>query len=123
MATKLKIIEDVADIVAPPALPNMEYSGGIHPAPTRKRQAGWTAERQRNFVERVALTGNVGEACALVGLSSTSFYRLCTKPGADSFVKACTRRACSPLARAVRPSLGTARSTAASSASIGTASW
>src|SRR4051794_22999184 len=83
MATKLKIIEDVADIVPAPQLPEFEI------APTRKRHAGWTAERQRTFVERVALTGNVGEACALVGLSSTSFYRLCTKPGADSFVKAC----------------------------------
>jgi hypothetical protein len=97
MATKLKIIEDVADIVAAPALPESQGSPGstpyvgleFTPAPTRKRQAGWTAERQRTFVERVALTGNVGEACALVGLSSTSFYRLCTKPGAHSFVQAC----------------------------------
>jgi hypothetical protein len=82
MATKLKIIEDVADIVPAPQIPDFD------PAPTRKRHAGWTAERQRIFIERVALTGNVGEACALVGLSSNSFYRLCQKPGAESFVKA-----------------------------------
>lgn len=82
MATKLKIIEDVANVVPAPSVP------AFTPAPTRKRHAGWTAERQRKFIERVALTGNVGEACALVGLSSSSFYRLCSKPGADSFVRA-----------------------------------
>jgi hypothetical protein len=96
MATKLKIIEDVADIVPAPKVPE---SGGppqsttlpgidFTPAPTRKRRAGWTAERQRKFIEQVALTGNIGDACALVGLSSTSFYNLCSKPGAESFVKA-----------------------------------
>jgi hypothetical protein len=94
MATKLKIIETnqgarlsapegvVADIVPAPKVPDFT------PAPTRNRQAGWTAERQRIFIERLSLTGNVGEACALVGLSSTSFYRLCNKAGADSFVRA-----------------------------------
>lgn len=82
MATKLKVVEDLADIVPAPKLPDFT------PAPTRKRNAGWTAERQRMFIERVALTGNVGEACALVGLSSSSFYRLCQKPGADGFVRA-----------------------------------
>jgi hypothetical protein len=82
MATKLKVVEDVADIVPAPSVPDFT------PAPTRKRNAGWTAERQRIFIERVALTGNVGEACALVGLSSSSFYRLCHKAGADSFVRA-----------------------------------
>jgi hypothetical protein len=82
MAAKLKVVEDVADVVPSPTIPDFD------PAPTRKRHAGWTAERQRTFIERVALTGNVGEACALVGLSSTSFYRLCQKPGAESFVRA-----------------------------------
>jgi len=83
MATKLKIIEDVADIVPAPKVPEFDI------APTRKRHAGWTADRQRRFIEQVALTGNIGDACALVGLSSTSFYNLCSKPGAESFVKAC----------------------------------
>ena len=82
MATKLKIVEDHADIVPAPQIPDFE------PAPTRKRHAGWTAERQRKFIEQLALTGNVGEACALVGLSSSSLYRLCQKAGADSFVRA-----------------------------------
>jgi hypothetical protein len=54
-------------------------------APTRKRSAGWTAERQRKFIEHLALTGHVGEACAAVGVSSSSAYRLKHKPGAEGF--------------------------------------
>ena len=84
MATRLKVITDHADIVAPPK-PTPDFT----PAPTRNRRAGWTAERQRRFVEHLAVTGCAGEACALVGLSSSSFYRLCNRPGSDSFVAAC----------------------------------
>src|SRR5947209_6406486 len=82
MATKFKVAEDVPATVSPPPIPQFA------PAPTRKRHAGWTAEKQRRFIECIALTGNVGEACAIVGLSSSSFYRLTHKPGADSFVGA-----------------------------------
>ena len=70
MATKLKIVNDVADIVPAPKVPDFDI------APTRKRHAGWTAERQRKFIEHLALTGHVGEACALVGVASSSAYRL-----------------------------------------------
>jgi len=45
MATKLKVITDHADIVPAPKVPDFT------PAPTRKRRAGWTAARQRSFVE------------------------------------------------------------------------
>jgi hypothetical protein len=82
VATKLKIIEDVADIVPAPEVP--EFT----PAPTRKRHAGWTAERQRRFIEHLSLTGHAGEAAALVGLSSSSAYRLRNKAGAESFARA-----------------------------------
>lgn len=82
MATKLKIIEDHADIVPAPRAPDFT------PAPTRKRRAGWTAERQRKFIQHLALTGHVGEAAALVGLSSSSAYRLCERAGAESFARA-----------------------------------
>jgi hypothetical protein len=81
MSRKLKIVQHDADIVAPPQIP-------FTPVPTRKHRAGWTAERQRTFIDRIAVTGDVGEACALVGLSSSSFYRLCNRAGADSFVRA-----------------------------------
>jgi len=84
MATKLKVVEPAAaDLTPPPEIPEFE------PAPTRNRRAGWTADRQRTFLELYSVKGHVGEACARVGLSSSSFYRLCNKPGADSFVKAC----------------------------------
>jgi len=82
MATKLKVVEDAADIVPAPTIP--EFT----PAPSRKRNAGWTAERQRRFIEHLALTGHAGEAAALVGLSSTSAYRLANKAGAESFARA-----------------------------------
>lgn len=82
MATKLKIIEDHADIVPAPKLPEFDI------APTRKRHAGWTAERQRRFIDHLALTGNVGEACAVVGVASSSAYRLRNKAGAESFARA-----------------------------------
>src|SRR3954462_473603 len=83
MATKLKIVEDQADIVPAPQLaPEFET------APTRKRNAGWTAERQRQFIEHLALTGHVGDACARVGLASTSACRLKNKAGSQSFSSA-----------------------------------
>ena len=56
MATKLKVVEDVADIVPAQKIPDFDI------APTRKRHAGWTADRQRRFIEHLAQTGNVGEA-------------------------------------------------------------
>jgi hypothetical protein len=82
MATKLKVIEDVADIVPAPQVPEFDI------APTRKRHAGWTADRQRKFIAHLALTGNAGEACAVVGVASSSAYRLRNKAGAESFARA-----------------------------------
>jgi hypothetical protein len=87
MATKLKIIEDVADIVPAPTVP-APTPPDFDIAPTRKCHAGWTAERQRKFIEHLSLTGHVGEACALVGIASSSAYRLKHKPGAESFSRA-----------------------------------
>ena len=75
MATKLKIVEDVADVVPAPTVPDFD------PAPTRKRHAGWTAEKQRKFIEHLSLTGHVG-------VSSSSAYRLKHKVGAESFSRA-----------------------------------
>ena len=82
MATKLKIVEDVADVVPAPKVPDFE------PAPTRNRRAGWTAEKQRKFIEHLALTGHAGEAAAVVGMSSSSAYRLCDRAGAEGFARA-----------------------------------
>jgi hypothetical protein len=82
MATKLKVIEDHADIVPAPTPP--EFT----PAPTRKQHAGWTAERQRRFIEHLALTGSVGEACAIANVASSSAYRLRNRAGAEGFARA-----------------------------------
>jgi hypothetical protein len=82
MATKLKIVAEPTEAAAAPPPP--EFT----PVPTPNHHDGWTAERQRIFIERLALTGNVGEACALAGVSSSSAYRLCNKAGADSFARA-----------------------------------
>src|SRR3954451_1796529 len=79
MATKLKIVDEVEAALTTPERPEFEI------APTRKRHAGWTAERQRKFIEHLSLTGHVGEACAVVGVASSSAYRLKHKPGAESF--------------------------------------
>ena len=82
MATKLKIVDEVADIVPAPQPPEFEI------APTRITQSGWTAERQRRFIEHLSLTGSVGEAAAIAGVSSRSAYRLRNKAGAESFARA-----------------------------------
>jgi hypothetical protein len=98
VATKLKIVDRhnisaqalPADVPAapgdqdPPTPPPPKFDI----APTRKRNAGWTADRQRRFIEHLALTGHVGEACAVVGVASSSAYRLKNKPGAESFSRA-----------------------------------
>jgi hypothetical protein len=96
MASKLKIIEDVADIVPAPVLQPIDPVDQLDQhsapdfdiAPTRKRHAGWTADRQRRFIEHLSLTGNAGEASAVVGVASSSAYRLKHKPGAESFSRA-----------------------------------
>jgi hypothetical protein len=56
----------------------------FNPAPTRNGN-GWTADRQRLFLETLAESGCVSEACGAVNLSASSAYRLRHKPGAESF--------------------------------------
>ena len=83
MATKLKVVDQADREVAPaPEPPQFEI------APTRNRLSGWTAERQRKFIEHLSLTGSVGEASAVAGVSSRSAYRLRNRAGAESFARA-----------------------------------
>lgn len=71
MATKLKIVDEATlDAVTPPLDPPT-----FDAAPSRNTR-GWSADRQRNFIERLALSGSVGEASAVAGVSSRSAYRL-----------------------------------------------
>ena len=82
MATKLKIVEAPSDLPPPASPPAFE------PAPTRNRLAGWTATRQRTFIDMLSLTGSVGEASAAAGVSSRSAYRLRNRAGSASFAQA-----------------------------------
>ena len=82
MAIKLKIIDETTDIV--PAPEPAQFT----PAPTRNRHAGWTAERQRRFIDHLSLTGSVGEAAAIAGVTSRSAYMLRNRAGAESFARA-----------------------------------
>jgi hypothetical protein len=96
VATRLKVVEQLgAELDAPkvPQNPGPHESTtfvGVKfdPATTRKQNAGWTAERQRAFIVRLALTGSVGEACAIAGVASSSAYRLRNKAGAEGFARA-----------------------------------
>ena len=58
------------------------------PVPVTPRRHGWTAERQRAFIEALAEMGCVSDACERVGLTPQSAYRLRRRPGAEAFDRA-----------------------------------
>lgn len=58
------------------------------PVPRRHRQDGWTAARQRKFIDALADTGSVKHAAARVGMSSEGAYYLRRQPGAEEFAAA-----------------------------------
>ena len=60
----------------------------FEPVPVRRRRDGWTAERQRAFIQALAETGCVSEACAEVGITPRSAQRLALRPDAASFAQA-----------------------------------
>ena len=74
--------------VGPTAAPSAEPLPPFPPAPTSRHRAGWTAERQRLFIEALAESGSVSEASAAVGLSARSAYKLRHRPGAEGFNEA-----------------------------------
>jgi len=55
------------------------------PVPRRYRYDGWTAERQRAFIDALAATGSVKAACRKVNMSQEGAYYLRRQPGAESF--------------------------------------
>ena len=61
------------------------------PVPVKPRHDGWTRERQRGFIARLALTGNVSVAAKSVGKSRKSAYDLVARPGAESFAASWAR--------------------------------
>lgn len=58
------------------------------PVRTRARHDGWSAARQRIFIDALAATGSVTRACAEAGASPRSAYRLRMRPDAASFAYA-----------------------------------
>jgi hypothetical protein len=64
--------------------PKIEFE----PAQLRPRHDGWTAARQIAFIEILAATKCVDEACRRVGMSDTSAYELRNRPCGAAFSKA-----------------------------------
>ncbi len=54
----------------------------------RMRRGGWSAERQRQFIELLAETGSVRAACRRLGVGEHHIYKLRNHPEAASFRKA-----------------------------------
>jgi hypothetical protein len=61
----------------------------FEPVPVRPRHDGWTVEKQYTFVEALAQTGIVEEACRRVGMTRTSFDKLRHRPCGVHFRRAC----------------------------------
>lgn len=72
------------------AAPVDDPAAGIpfDPVRTRARHDGWSAARQRIFIDALAATGSVTRACAEAGASPRSAYRLRMRPDAASFAYA-----------------------------------
>ena len=60
----------------------------FYPVPVRPTHNGWIAQRQAHFLGYLAETGSVSAACARVGMSRNSAYKLRKKPRAESFAAA-----------------------------------
>src|SRR5690606_6040435 len=60
----------------------------FYPVPLKANPDGWTVERQAHFLGHLAETGSVSAACARVGMSRNSAYKLRKKPAAESFAAA-----------------------------------
>jgi hypothetical protein len=58
------------------------------PVPRRTRKDGWTPEAQQRFIEALARTGVVDQACEEVGLSVRSAYNLRNAAGGERFARA-----------------------------------
>ena len=57
----------------------------FEPVPVQPRFDGWTADRQRTFIRCLAETGCMKTACAEVGITPRSAYRLREHPRAAGF--------------------------------------
>lgn len=67
--------------LVPTPLPIPEFT----PVPRKQRFDGWTADRQRAFIEALADTGSVQAACKRINMAARGAYFLRTAPGSESF--------------------------------------
>jgi hypothetical protein len=67
-----------------PSLPAIPFD----PVPVQPRRDGWTAAKQRRFIEVLAETGIVRAAAAAAGMSEASAHRLARRPDAAAFCDA-----------------------------------
>jgi ribosomal protein L20 len=58
------------------------------PVTLAERSTGWTAERQRSFIETLAETGSIYDATKAVGMTRQSAYRLRRRSDAREFREA-----------------------------------
>jgi hypothetical protein len=63
----------------------------FRPVPVKARHDGWTPQRQRDFIDRLALCGTVARAARAVGMSPQSARKLRDHAGAASFRRAWDR--------------------------------
>ena len=68
--------------------PDCKPAPDFEAVPRKRRHDGWTADRQRAFIAALAETGCVSEACAEVGITPRSAYRLREHPRAKAFCEA-----------------------------------
>lgn len=55
------------------------------PVPVRYRHDGWVPDRQQAFIDALAASGCVDEACRAVGMGRSSAYALRRRPDAQAF--------------------------------------
>jgi hypothetical protein len=78
--------EELAELGIHPACPEpVEGPENFDPVPVKHRHDGWTAKRQRAFIQCLAETGCVRTACAEVGLTPRSAYKLREHPLGRAF--------------------------------------
>lgn len=69
----------------PTARQPQQAAPSFTPVPVRPRHDGWTPAKQVAFVEALAATACIEEACRAVGMSPRAFYDLRARPDAGSF--------------------------------------
>ncbi len=67
------------------AHPGSSFIPAFAPVPLRERHDGWTPARQAEFIAALAASGCVTAACAHVGMSTESAYRLRARHDATDF--------------------------------------